>query len=241
MDASTTRQIIAAKRQAITQHIITLLDALLAAYHPGVGSERLVEPLLSLSKALRSENICPTPDERPPTIAGGHMQSVLRAAIMGGNGTERYVREYLAVIGGDVLEQFLEYVDGFVLGKFPVGVVDLQGRHIQVIDRTGRQDDSIDEYKSNPSRGESFASDAADARSGYGTIPFAVGVLASHPDWNNAQIASASGLHKNSLSNSPLFRAAREAIKSEGRQSHQKADRYRSTNMDEYEDDAESD
>lgn len=68
-----------------------------------------------------------------------------------------------------------------------------------------------------------------------GTIAYAIGVLAIHPDWNNKQIADKAEMHPGTLSNSIRFKAARAAIKEAGKLTHRKS-RNRGGDMDEYED-----
>jgi hypothetical protein len=45
----------------------------------------------------------------------------------------------------------------------------------------------------------------------------AMAQLVAHPDWTNSQIADAAGCHVKSLSRMPLFRAARESLKEQGK------------------------
>ena len=66
-------------------------------------------------------------------------------------------------------------------------------------------------------------------------IAKAIGLLALHPEWTNAQIAAEAGVHEKSLSRNEKFKAARQAIKAVGKLSHRRSNRTRGTSMDEYE------
>lgn len=67
-------------------------------------------------------------------------------------------------------------------------------------------------------------------------VATAIAILSEQPGLTNEQIAEMVPCHPKTLSNSEKFRAAREAIKSVGQESHRKSRRNRGANMEDYDD-----